>query len=454
MRRVTLLIGVMFWAASVLGNMEAWQTGNMGTGVILSEHDATVAMQSMDLLVELSAHSAKVIITYDMVNTGEAQDLRVAFPCRQWCTTEWKTKRVSCMGEADEYSIQVDGQAVSSTKVEQVQGQRVHADSEGYFEDLAWYSSQIHFDRMAHSSVRISYVSAYLNKGESVSGVNETDEPQHFKYLFSTAKGWKGPIGRGNIRIVPLSVDAGKLSILPPNRFSKGPDGAWHWSFQDLRPTAADDLDVSLGDGYLLDTDANWTSGAEAITSQVLTRDGAWFGVVRPTKITASSVLAPSNSAGGVRRYDAECAVDDGHSENEHWVSPLETCWCEGVDGDGVGQWLDAEFDPPQRLTHIGIVPGVAASKALYYKNSRPMALELMVNGTASVSATLVDAFIYSSDRVRAWQWVKLPPHVGAVKDVKIRIAGVVSGTVSDTCISDLVFIEKLRSKPDIHRAR
>ena len=47
------------------------------------------------------------------------------------------------------------------------------------------------------------------------------------------------------------------------------------------------------------------------------------------------------------------------------------TAWVEGVDGQGVGEWIVVEFDGPRMVKEIEIKNGYMKDPALYQKNSR-----------------------------------------------------------------------------------
>ncbi|MCQ2251409.1 MAG: hypothetical protein MJZ66_09900, partial [Bacteroidales bacterium] len=56
-----------------------------------------------------------------------------------------------------------------------------------------------------------------------------------------------------------------------------------------------------------------------------------WYNAGGPSSVTASSHLAPQ----GKYTYEAKCAHDFS----------LITPWCEGVEGNGIGEWLLYKFE-------------------------------------------------------------------------------------------------------------
>lgn len=76
-------------------------------------------------------------------------------------------------------------------------------------------------------------------------------------------------------------------------------------------------------------------------------------------KATASSTLAPQ----GKFRYDAQNLVDGTRG----------TAWCEGVEGDGVGEWVELRFTPTGiGFSGIAFLPGYASSRSALEANGFP----------------------------------------------------------------------------------
>lgn len=108
-------------------------------------------------------------------------------------------------------------------------------------------------------------------------------------------------------------------------------------------------------------------------------RWGSWYdeGVVE--QIEASSYLAPQ----GKSTYYAMNAHDCNH----------ETVWCEGVDGYGIGEYIEYTFpaDCPQ-VTTVKIFNGYVKSQAQWQKNARVKRLMVYYNGTVLAQLELEDS--------------------------------------------------------------
>lgn len=131
-----------------------------------------------------------------------------------------------------------------------------------------------------------------------------------------------------------------------------------------------------------------------------------------------------------------------------------DTAWCEGVDGDGLGEWVELTVVSAPSADYCGleglvIVPGYAKNQAIYESNGRVTALEvgpcggkgeqvpLPLTARYDRSATLIDtqdteSAILGALRDKAQ---KDPGHLC----VRLTLRGVAKGTkYSDTCISEL----------------
>lgn len=121
----------------------------------------------------------------------------------------------------------------------------------------------------------------------------------------------------------------------------------------------------------------------------------------------------------------------------------LGSAWCEGVDGDGVGEWVELTLKEPitsQAGFALEVVPGYAKSDALFLKNGRPKKLAVEVNGIPlETPFSLEDRGIVQVYTARS--------SGKAVEKIRLKILDVYrGGQFSDTCISEIV-VKKLPSK-------
>lgn len=131
-----------------------------------------------------------------------------------------------------------------------------------------------------------------------------------------------------------------------------------------------------------------------------------------------------------------------------------ETAWCEGADGDGVGEWVELTVAKPTGLQHcqmqgLVIVPGYAKNQAIYTGNGRVSAVEVAPCGQPGELVHLdVSSRHDESARVIPLEWADPEPlrklGVTAMEDpdqfcVRLTLREVQKGSkYSDTCISEL----------------
>src|SRR5215510_1516218 len=106
------------------------------------------------------------------------------------------------------------------------------------------------------------------------------------------------------------------------------------------------------------------------------------------------------------------------------------TCWMEGVDGPGIGEWIRFDFDREIKLHRILIQPGYFKSPAIWAQNNRIASLTAEFSDGSSRQLSFDDRM--DSQKV----------DVGAVRTrwVRLKIASVYYGTDPDTAISEIAF--------------
>ncbi len=69
------------------------------------------------------------------------------------------------------------------------------------------------------------------------------------------------------------------------------------------------------------------------------------------------------------------------------------TCWADGVDGTGIGEWFRLEADSDQAVKGIKVLNGYCKSEKIYYQNSRPQKVTVSLSNGHSYEFTLSDTF-------------------------------------------------------------
>jgi len=104
------------------------------------------------------------------------------------------------------------------------------------------------------------------------------------------------------------------------------------------------------------------------------------------------------------------------------------TCWCEGVEGNGVGEWIIFEFNGSKTVSEITFRLGFWGDR--YSKNSRPSKLKLEFSDGTSVTVSFTDAM--------EAQTVTLPTAV-KTSSIKFTVLDVYAGSETTfTCISEI----------------
>jgi hypothetical protein len=148
--------------------------------------------------------------------------------------------------------------------------------------------------------------------------------------------------------------------------------------------------------------------------------------VADTSKPASSGTLQIKTSASSVRyavqtnTYLPANAVDNNK----------KTAWIEGVDGPGVGEWLQFDFGRELNLHRIVILPGYFKSSQIWAQNNRLAAATLQFSDGSSRHFTFPDRMERQS------------LDVGAIKTrwVRLVIDDVYTGTDPDTAVSEVTF--------------
>ncbi len=108
------------------------------------------------------------------------------------------------------------------------------------------------------------------------------------------------------------------------------------------------------------------------------------------------------------------------------------TCWAEGADGPGIGEWAQFGFDSPKTVKALKIIAGYPKTPAVFQANNRVKKIMIVFSDGESQTATLADQKDFQRvliDRDKPTRFVKLV------------IMEVYKGTkYDDTCISEVEF--------------
>jgi hypothetical protein len=444
-----LLLGIaslVAGAGSLLANGGAWQTGVPGTGSASASnqnHKSDVTIEDEALNIDLHPEYAAVEVHYRMHNSGPKTQQDFFFPVERWgknpdADTNTKTADIR------QYEITIDGKKLSSTNISGPKEQTNERTSgQLWQEDIStiksWKKSVVPFDRNQTREVAIRYNVQYAENDESVSDDSHISDAT-FAYSLSPAATWKGPIGKGKIEVNIMHPEPEDVSIeKPKERFRKINDTHYEWTFENLKPTLADDIRIvahSKYDSYPI----GYSEEELNRRASYILRDNQYFLDHTDYDATASSTLAPQ----GKRNYDVVNIKANPQRE-------LQTPWAEGADGDGIGESITLDVKRPLPLYGILIRPGYYEYDRddVWWKNNRIAQLEITLNDEHTFTENIPDERFENPYLIRVRDYTK------PVNKVKFVIKGVHRGTqFRGTCISLVELRAPLAKKPEIQPAR
>jgi hypothetical protein len=447
MKKLLLAAGSLaVGTCTLLANGGAWQTGVPGTGSVSASNKGQktdVTIENEMLKIDLHPEYADVEVRYRMHNTGPKVQQDFFFPVERWeknpdADTDEKRSNI------DNYQISVDGKDLRSTNVSGVKDKGSETTSGQVWQQnistiKSWKKSVIPFEQNQTRDVTVRYSARYAESDESVSDDSHVSDAT-FAYSLSPAATWKGPIGKGKIEINILHPEPEDVSVeKPKERFKKISDTHYEWEFENLKPTLADDIRIVAHSKY----DSYPTGYSEEDIhrhASYIIREHQYFLDHTDYDATASSALPPQ----GKRNYDVVNIKADPQRE-------LQTPWCEGVKGDGIGESITLDVKRPLPLYAILIRPGYweYGSDNAWKKNNRVAALEITLNDDRTFTETIPDEIFKEPYLIRVRDYTK------PVNKIKLVIKGVHRGTqFRDTCISLVELRAPLEKKPEIQPAR
>jgi hypothetical protein len=444
-----LLLGMASFVvgtSALFANGGAWQTGVPGTGSASASNQdrkTDVTIEDEKLKIDLHPEYASVEVHYQMHNTGPKVEQEFFFPVERWgknpdADTDTKSADVG------QYQNTVDGKKLPSTNVSGPKEETNETTSGQFWQEnvstiKSWKKSVIPFDRNQTREVVIKYRAKYAEDDESVSDDSHISDAT-FAYSLSPAATWKDPIGKGKIEINILHPEPEDVSIeKPKERFQKINDTHYEWTFENLKPTLADDIRIVAHSKYDSYRIGYSEEDFQRHASYVL-KDHQYFLDHTDYDATASSTLAPQ----GKRKYDVVNIKGDPSRE-------IQSPWAEGVEGDGIGESITLNVKRPLPLYGILIQPGYYEydENEPWLKNNRVAAVEITLNDEHTFTESIPD------ERFERPYLIRVRDYTKPINKIKLVIKAVYRGTqFRDTCISLVELRAPLTKKPEIQPAR
>jgi hypothetical protein len=155
-------------------------------------------------------------------------------------------------------------------------------------------------------------------------------------------------------------------------------------------------------------------------------------------------ICAEFTAPAGIDRYCVSSVLPRDPNVNRFNYGPdslfdndYGTAWVEGVDGQGIGEWIVVEFDKPRLVQDIQIANGYNKDPELYQKNSRVKEIKLEFSGRERKSVVLKDT--------GSMQSITPPKDEGLNAFwIKFTIESVYPGSkFADTAISELHIVSE-----------
>ncbi len=439
MRALLLICALLVLCALPLyANWGAETGGSAATGTFKAMGTEQIEMQSENLMIRLYRDRAKVQVDYVLKNAGNAVDVTAGFPCLGVASEDKNYI------EIEDYQFTADGKQIPyRTEEGDVKNWRRVFDQaflkmvgEGSEVQegtprMLWLSSTVHFEKGETKNIKIQYESLYEYSSGGYSEDSDYNS-DYFRYLLSTASAWKGPILRGKVTLSAVTLDPDSITIKPSNRFKKTSEG-FVWEFTNLRPTLDDNIEVCMNNKF--STIFNYSSGtSDDYSWYSFEGDRYYFDFHGYTpKATSEKTGYPVANIADTRK---------------------ETAWVAGRNG-GLSESITLTLTKPEHVNEIGIIPGYAKSKSLYFANNRVQELEIVVNGDHVVNATLPDEYIsFSPASKKGYELIDLGDDDGEAKTITLTVKKVYPGSkYNDTCISEILLRKRLKEKPQVRGA-
>jgi hypothetical protein len=166
---------------------------------------------------------------------------------------------------------------------------------------------------------------------------------------------------------------------------------------------------------------------------------GAAENTPRRPAPTQGAICENFRAPAGIDRYCVSSVLRQDPSVNRFKYGPESlfdneptTAWVEGVDGQGIGEWIVIEFDGLRVVNDIQMVNGYMKDRLLYEKNSRVKEMKVEFSGREKRTIVLKDTGASQSIALPKDQPIK-------AYWVKFTIESVYPGTkFEDTAISEL----------------
>lgn len=334
---VTMLI--LFSSSTLMSNGGPVDTSTLEScGNIQLKKAENIALVSEKLFIKPVSDFVEVHVVYELNCTEENRTVEYGFPfLNEFGYDLFRSFKDKGNSIVPYFSMKLNGADVRcSEKLTEVN--KPDRDEK---DEVKWFLSQLALHK-GNNTIEISYTvrSSYNDDATSKSKYTEYGK-RNFKYNFTPAAGW----GKGTVDRLEITVDTSVLELknaevyVKEIRGMKKQDNIYHVIIEKADIAKLKDMFISY------DLSKYYLSFAKQVEHN-----------------RASKSIKSINASSSLKGDYQPARLIDGN---------FSTGWSEGADKQGIGEWVEVEFNEGSNIRSIAIANGFWRSRELFMKNSR-----------------------------------------------------------------------------------
>jgi len=323
------------------------------TGNIRMIQNKDISLDTEELRVVLEADNAIVRAEYHLTNHGKKETVTYGFPvdCIRPEDREFFEDPKKAGKPLQNVVIEADGKALKSREYKEPKKKGKKVKQLPYLR--TWTVVDLEFEEAEQKVVTVSYrVKNLFDDWSYTKSFKPEYSDRTFTYLLSPSGSW----GDGIVRRLAITIDiskikskAGVIKKIAPHGYTIS-DDVIRWELADFDIKKAKDLKVVYDDSARLMSEF-------VVAEQMPAR------LVKQAK--GSTTLKDPVDPG---RHDPSRTLDRN----------LDTAWCEGATGDGIGQSLTFELKDVI-VSGVGIINGYVKNEETFQSNNRIKKIKLIM---------------------------------------------------------------------------
>ena len=407
-------------------------------GVVTPVNTPDVHLKKELLLIKLEGDYSNVTVLYTLQNTGKAQKINYAFPVdfdRSMDAESGYNQSDELKNEREILAFSIfDGNnklPLTEKKDTEVTKEIRKSGDESITMELyrKWFVTELSFAANEEKEVTVNYFvkNNFVDCAYSKSCFTEYSN-RLMSYDFTPAKSWGG----GKVDELEVVVDASEILRNYATCDVKGLSGIVNRDGKFMYKKEAVDFN-NLG-RLTITYDNSVQNRSKEITHDLLRSP-------KDFSIKASSTLCISDS---IRyKYNVNYSIDN-LTDND-----FTTAWSEGVQGSGIGEYIEITFEKGFSVSCIAAINGYTKNEEAYYNNNRIKEIQIdYVGGDGKTSfgnpnVVLLEDLPYS--KINGENFAKMLSTIQDFMDgesfnkIRLTIKSVYPGKkYHDTCLSEL----------------